>query len=96
MDNAKVKEKQLIEKARADARQILIDAKEEVNDINFNVNGFALIDVSNNQIYPYASIQSVEKISNTSIKVNVIVIGFILFKSLEVFLALLALLLFIL
>ena len=33
MDNAKVKEKQLIEKARADARQILIDAKEEVNDI---------------------------------------------------------------
>jgi len=33
MDNAKVKEKQLIEKARADARQILIDAKEEVNEI---------------------------------------------------------------
>ncbi len=33
MDNAKIKEKQLIEKARADARQILIDAKEEVNEI---------------------------------------------------------------
>jgi DNA mismatch repair protein MutS2 len=33
MDNAKFKEKQLIEKARADARQILIDAKEEVNEI---------------------------------------------------------------
>ena len=33
MNDAKIKEKQLIEKARADARQILIDAKEEVNDI---------------------------------------------------------------